>query len=74
MTESSWTIVWPEGDEPDYDNSDRYVLLSTRSEAVQYVQDLITSYADSDGTEGAHPANILIFPPNTSLDAATFSD
>jgi len=74
MEESPWTIVWPEGDDLGNDdlNPDHYALFATRDEVAQCVQSLVEAYTTSDGTEGAHPANILIFPPNTSLDATTF--
>lgn len=75
MTESQWTVVWPEGDDPNNDdlNPDHYALFATRDEVAQCVQSLIENFTTSDGAEGAHPANILIFPPNTSLDATTFT-
>lgn len=76
MSESYWTIVWPEGDDPNDDeiNTDRYVLLDTREKAVHYVDELIHAYDVSDGREGARPADILIFPPGTAVDAQNFHE
>jgi len=74
MSESQWTIVWSEGDDPNNDeiNTDRYILLDTREKAVRYVDELIDAYEISDGREGAPPADILIFPPGTAVNAQSF--
>ena len=55
MHESRWTVVWI-----DDDDEDRYELCDTRREAADLVNRIIEN-------DECHPANILVFPPNTNM-------
>ncbi len=66
MTDNTWTVVWREG------RKDRYEYCHSEAEVRDWVWRLSEEWDDSDGTLGAHPYHVSVFPPGTRRDGMTY--